>query len=266
MALNEVEIDLNNSKFTGFIDSDTGKAYLAVVLRGEDYHAEVDASNQLKTDAAGGGGGGNATHDDPAEATDTQIMLEAKDFDGSPLPNDVDTEGDAVRAGASLYGVQYIMPVSEDGSQSPYDSINNILGVGEFAPEAQQETVLTLFNAEVINDTVTRVSGVANVSEYNSKTLLVVITVSAGTPTDVDLWVEYSPDNSNWIGQNSATHGIRMINSVGGSVTVRTYTAAQEEALELPVWTKYLRVNLTGSGTDGSNTFTATVYLVGHGR
>jgi len=44
--------------------------------------------------------------------------LEAKDFDGSALPNSV-VEGDAVRTAASLNGVQYTMLTDEDGSDTP---------------------------------------------------------------------------------------------------------------------------------------------------
>lgn len=59
-----------------------------------------------------------ATHDEPVIADGPQIMFEAKDFDGAALPNAV-AEGDAVRPAASMRGVQYTMPVSEDGSATP---------------------------------------------------------------------------------------------------------------------------------------------------
>lgn len=45
-------------------------------------------------------------------------VLEAKDFDGSALPNAV-VEGDAVRTAASLAGVTYNTMVSPDGSETP---------------------------------------------------------------------------------------------------------------------------------------------------
>jgi len=45
--------------------------------------------------------------------------LEAKDFDGSALPNNVNAEGDAVRTAASLTGITYVMPTNEDGSATP---------------------------------------------------------------------------------------------------------------------------------------------------
>lgn len=58
----------------------------------------------------------DSTHDSAVSATGPSGMLEAKDFDGAALPNVVSAEGDAVRAAGSLYGVQYTMLVSEDGS------------------------------------------------------------------------------------------------------------------------------------------------------
>lgn len=207
----------------------------------------------------------DAVHDAAISADGPQVMAEAADFDGAALPNAV-AEGDAVRPKASLSGVGYMMLVSEDGSQSPYDTINNALNVLEVTPEAQQETTVTLFNAELIDDTANHASGVVNISPYVSKTLLLSVTVSAGSPTDVDLWLEYSADNSTFYGANSATEGVRMVDSNGNSVTVFTVTGAVEEVLEVPVWAKYIRANLTGAGTDGSNTFTVTLELMAHGR
>jgi len=46
-------------------------------------------------------------------------LYESKNQDGSALPNNVNAEGDMVRPAASLSGVQYTMPVSEDGSKTP---------------------------------------------------------------------------------------------------------------------------------------------------
>lgn len=61
------------------------------------------------------GGAVDETHGSAVIATGPANMLEAKDQDGVALPNNV-TEGSAVRAAGSLYGVQYVMPVNEDGS------------------------------------------------------------------------------------------------------------------------------------------------------
>lgn len=59
---------------------------------------------------------GDAAHDAAVAGNPVLIGLEAKDFDGAALPNVVSAEGDAVRGAASLYGVQYMMLVNEDGS------------------------------------------------------------------------------------------------------------------------------------------------------
>ena len=46
-------------------------------------------------------------------------LYESKNQDASAFPNTVNAEGDMVRPAASLSGVQYTMPVSEDGSKTP---------------------------------------------------------------------------------------------------------------------------------------------------
>jgi hypothetical protein len=58
-------------------------------------------------------------HDAAASAYANMVGFEAKTFDGAALPNPVGAEADIVRAAASLSGVQYVMPVNQDGSKSP---------------------------------------------------------------------------------------------------------------------------------------------------
>jgi hypothetical protein len=55
--------------------------------------------------------------------------IEAKEFDGSALPNDV-TEGDAERVAGSLYGVVYNMITNEDGSGTPVIDHDTAIGTG----------------------------------------------------------------------------------------------------------------------------------------
>jgi hypothetical protein len=56
-----------------------------------------------------------AIQGDPVLPTGSQKMLEAKNFDGSALPNTV-SEGSAIRAAGSESGIQYVMLLNEDGS------------------------------------------------------------------------------------------------------------------------------------------------------
>lgn len=73
------------------------------------------------------------THDTAVTATSViggSPLLLAKDFDGAALPNVVSAEGDAVLPSASLYGVQYMMLVSEDGSLQ-YGTATTPLVVGD---------------------------------------------------------------------------------------------------------------------------------------
>ncbi|MAG45128.1 hypothetical protein CL633_04560 [bacterium] len=58
--------------------------------------------------------------------------MEARDFDGAAISTAV-AEGDAVRPIASLNGVQYMKLISEDGSQSVEDEVNNAINVQEIA-------------------------------------------------------------------------------------------------------------------------------------
>jgi hypothetical protein len=63
---------------------------------------------------------GEIAHDAAASGTNPLLSAsEAKNFDGSALPNAVNAEGDVVRDAASLSGIGYVMPVNEDGSGTP---------------------------------------------------------------------------------------------------------------------------------------------------
>jgi len=68
----------------------------------------------------------DAVHDSPVGADGAQIMMEAKDYDGDALPNAVQ-EGDAGRAAMTIAGVQYVMPVIENGSKTPIAGFSSVL-------------------------------------------------------------------------------------------------------------------------------------------
>ena len=69
--------------------------------------------------------GGENAHDEQISSKPVLVGFEAKDFDGSALPNNVSAEADLVRAAASLYGVQYVMMVNEDGSAVGTINVNS---------------------------------------------------------------------------------------------------------------------------------------------
>jgi hypothetical protein len=73
---------------------------------------------------------GNDDHDEAISGSPILIGVEAADFDGAALPNAVDAEGDAVRLKASLSGVQYYMPVNENGSATPLAPEGTAAGEG----------------------------------------------------------------------------------------------------------------------------------------
>lgn len=86
----------------------------------------------------------DATHDGAGtlSADGPQLIIEAVDFDGAAFPNTA-TEGRPIRLKGLLSGVLPVFPVSEDGSQSPYDSINNANNVQEITPALLTQQKLT---------------------------------------------------------------------------------------------------------------------------
>jgi hypothetical protein len=95
----------------------------------------------------------DATHGATVIGTGPQQLLEAKDFDGAALPNTV-SEGQAVRQAGSQYGIAYVMPVSEDGSDSTF--IGNSTYYAKSAGSSQDEHQVKasagrLFTVDVTN-------------------------------------------------------------------------------------------------------------------
>lgn len=78
---------------------------------------------------------GDAAHDAAVAGNPLLLGAEAKDQDGAALPNAVSAEGDAVRLAASLSGVLYVMPVTEDGSAAATVNVNShaVTNAGTFA-------------------------------------------------------------------------------------------------------------------------------------
>ena len=120
---NDVTTDLGLAEDTAHQSGDKGVQVLSVRedTLGATLADTVGDYAPLKSDITGRLYVNNytsAAHDTGAANVFTQSTAsEAKDFDGSALPNSVDTEGDLVRNAASLNGVQYVMPVNEDGSE-----------------------------------------------------------------------------------------------------------------------------------------------------
>ena len=95
---------------------------------------------------------------------------EAKDQDGVALPRAVSAEGDAVRCAATLSGVQYFMPVNEDGSAEA--TINAEITRAPAAGTVNAE------NAGMVADA-TMVAAVAN-----TRLLSATFQENAGTPAN----------------------------------------------------------------------------------
>lgn len=142
------------------------------VAYGKIMDGTIDGTNKL---VVGSGGAleaqGDAAHDAAVAGNPVLVGYEAKDQDGAALPNAVSAEGDVVRAAASLSGVQYVMPVTEDGSavatvnaaQSGTWNVTNVSGTVSLptgaATSAKQDTQTTAQQAiqtsvELIDDTI----------------------------------------------------------------------------------------------------------------
>lgn len=117
--------------------------------------------------------GGAAAHDAAVAGNPVLIGVEAKDFDGSALPNDVD-EGDVVRLAASQYGVGYTMLTSEDGSTSP-----------QISDDSAQIATPTMLNVggEYRSSATTYTDGDATILQSDVNGNLKVVTVPRNKPT-----------------------------------------------------------------------------------
>lgn len=113
-----------------------------------------------------------------------------------------------------------------------------------------------------VDDNAAAYSSGIDTREFRDKTLAISLAVAAGAPTDIDIWVEDSHDNTTWFGANSATEGVRMIDSNGNTVTVYTMTGAAEETLGVPDYAAYTRVGYQGSGCSGAANWTLSVALM----
>lgn len=104
---------------------------------------------------------GKTAHDSAIPATQHPLItgLEYADFDGSALPNSVDTEGDAVRAKASAYGVQYVMPVNEDGSAIAEVEVSQVTAADLNCTEANSGDIKTAVEA-IDNNTAPQAYGI----------------------------------------------------------------------------------------------------------
>jgi len=82
--------------------------------------------------------------------------MEYANFDGSALPFDVDidTEGNSTPFQGSKYGVQYIMPVNEDGSKSPIDQTS-----GQMITTHGITGMVSAANATISNSTAEQLDG-----------------------------------------------------------------------------------------------------------
>ncbi|MCC6357074.1 MAG: hypothetical protein IT577_24580, partial [Verrucomicrobiae bacterium] len=110
---------------------------------------------------------GDVAHDAAVGGNPLLIGFEAKDQDGAALPNAVNAEGDLVRGAASLSGVLYVMPVTEDGSAVATVNVNShaVTNAGTFAVQESGAalTALQLIDNPVLVDDAAFTPGTSSV-------------------------------------------------------------------------------------------------------
>lgn len=133
-------------------------------------------------------------------------------------------------------------------------SIQYTQGEGAVYTAPTRPTVTTALNAVVFNATTTRTSSNITHTKYSTIILHISVTTSAGTPTDVVFDVEQSPNGgTTWFPIRWGAHtDLRYSNAM--------MPVLESVPVDMPMG-RLIRVKGTSTGTDASNTFTATVYV-----
>jgi hypothetical protein len=122
-------------------------------------------------------------------------------------------------------------------------------------------TYQTLISAVQLDDNPTSYTSAAvKTDEYDDLTIHISLTKTLA-PTNVTLTVETSPDNSTWYDFDrlyTITDPIPVVNVV--------YTATGTDLIVIKDFTRYTRLKVVATGTDGTNYFTVTAQLAGRIR
>lgn len=179
----------------------------------------------------------DSTHGSAVVADGANIMLEAKDFDASALPNAV-TEGQAVRPAATLSGIQFIMPVNEDGSKTPIATDGS-------------ETVATPdflnVGAEYRASDTTYTDGWGTVLQSDINGHLKVRARGYDAGTDSQKVFEVSPVNQQFVSES-------LVDANNVSAATHHYPSSTGATMD-----GYGDISLTGSLADPDGTLTLTV-------
>lgn len=172
------------------------------------------------------------SHDDAVSAYASMGGLEAKDFDGSALPNDV-AEGDMARTAGTLYGIPFAMLVNEDGSKE--------LGLAEDAAHSSGD--LGIQALAVRNDTLAALAdtdGDYTPLQVSALGALYTENTPAASTADIgsDPYFDSDGDNTaqalkasggalyslHVINENATDAYVQLFDTAAGSVTVGTTT------------------------------------------
>lgn len=110
----------------------------------------------------------------------------------------------------------------------------------------------TFIDSITFNDeTTTYTSDSFNSTDYEEMAIHLSKTVS-GTPTDIKIQVEVSPDASNWY---------ELENDFWGDFRYEDTAGDQNESVYSTCPFQHIRIKATATGTDASNTFTITASM-----
>lgn len=225
--LTNITSGLSNGQYV--IDYENGVLYGVKATTGTSFTVGYNTRG-LQVNAAGGTTDSNITqvggdtvpdHGAAVVAGTVPVSFEAKDFDGSSLPNAVD-EGDAIRPAATLNGVVYSFLVSDDGTWSPLDNSSQTL------KNTTQNPIYThhgaLLQLDVTNETNATTNRYFDVTGYEF--LLVQFEKTGGTDS-VTFTIEASMEDNGTAASSAIYQDISQYGteSLTASATAASYTA-----------------------------------------
>ena len=178
-----VEVEIVGGSTAGPVDDDDGS-----VAAGQEAALGI-ALNYIKSDGGAWvpAAAADATHDSAAFSTGPQVMLEAKTFDGSALPNAV-AEGDAVRAAGTERGIPYVMLTNADGSVDYADALALESGGNLAAAATSLATLATYLQPGSMNRKIA--AGTTEDETQIKASAGVLLSISAWNISEADAWVK----------------------------------------------------------------------------
>lgn len=201
----------------------------------------------------------DATTDSTASTDGPQIKMEYREFDGSALPSQADTEGDAINPVGSDHGPIYVFPTSADGAKTAYDDANNVFRTMETADARQQSVTWEIQSATLTTSIERQIGGEINCQGFN--VLVLYFDYNKGTETKVVIIPYFLPesgDSGQQIGAWDAAAGSKgwTLDSFDLEVTSKPYLVLDVSGLNYTILTE------TASDVNPTGTIQITASLV----